>query len=160
MSTLQRAIEIAVERHKGQTRAYENVPYYVHPLRVMQRVSGEDARIVAVLHDVIEDTGMTLEDLRNEGFTQEVATAVEVLSRREGESYAAFVQRCKQNPLARLVKLADLEDNFNLPGTRVRAEHLNRDLQRLCWYVLSAKYLQDELDDQTFLAAMAEQGAA
>lgn len=118
MSTFERAIAIAVQAHAGQLdKAGE--PYVLHPLRVMFRMTSMDERIVAVLHDVVEDSEWTLQGLQQEGFSHEVVTAVDALTRRDGESYEDFVRRAGANPLARRVKLADLEDNMDM--TRIVA---------------------------------------
>lgn len=92
MSTLERAIAVAARAHEGQ---YDKggAAYILHPLRVMMRVSTPEQRIVAVLHDVLEDTPLTLSDLAREGFPLKILAAVLALSRREGESYEAFVVR-------------------------------------------------------------------
>ncbi|HEU5039990.1 MAG TPA: HD domain-containing protein [Gemmatimonadales bacterium] len=126
MATLERALQIAAEAHQGQLdKAGE--PYLLHPLRVMLRVTGEPERIVALLHDVVEDSAAwTIERLRAEGFAEEVVQAVDRLTRREGEEYEALIERAAGHPLALRVKLADLEDNKALarladPGERDRA---------------------------------------
>jgi (p)ppGpp synthase/HD superfamily hydrolase len=126
MATLERALQIAAEAHQGQLdKAGE--PYLLHPLRVMLRVTGEPERIVALLHDVVEDSAAwTIDRLRAEGFAEEVVQAVDHLTRREGEAYEALIERAAGHPLARRVKLADLEDNMTLtrladPGERDRA---------------------------------------
>ncbi len=110
---LERAIQIAVEAHKGQLDK-SGKPYVLHPLRVMLRMSTPEQMMAAVLHDVVEDTPWTLDQLREEGFPEEVVEAVDCLSRRNGESYDQFVERLLPHPLARKVKLADLEDNMDL----------------------------------------------
>jgi (p)ppGpp synthase/HD superfamily hydrolase len=129
--TLEDAIALAVESHHGQTDKVGQ-PYILHPLRVMLAVHGEAARMAAVLHDVVEDCGVTLDDLRVHGYPEDVVQAVDCLTRREGESYEAFVDRLAPNPLARCVKLADLEDNLDvrrLPAvTEKDQERLNRYL--------------------------------
>ncbi len=113
MSTPERAIEIAVAAHEGQ-RDKAGAPYVHHPLRVMSRFGTPTERAVAVLHDVVEDTKWTLDDLRRE-FSEDIVEAVDALTRREpDESYVAFVHRAGANPLARRVKLADIEDNLDL----------------------------------------------
>ena len=112
MSTLERAIAIAAEAHTGQTDK-GGAPYILHPLRVMLRVEGEDARIAAVLHDLVEDTHWTFEDLRREGFGDGVIAALDGLTRREGEIYLDFCRRAATNKLARQVKLADIQDNLD-----------------------------------------------
>ncbi|MFB3891134.1 MAG: GTP pyrophosphokinase [Phycisphaerae bacterium] len=107
------AIILAAQAHKGQVDK-AGVPYITHPLRVMLRLREPVDRIVAVLHDVVEDTAVTLDDLRKAGYSQAVLAAVECLTKREDEPYEAFIERCAANPVARRVKLADLGDNMDL----------------------------------------------
>lgn len=138
MSTLERAIAMATKAHEGQFDK-GGVAYILHPLRVMARVTTPEQRIVAVLHDVLEDTPVTLSDLAREGFPLKILAAVLALSRRDGESYEAFVMRLGVDPLARQVKLADLADNSDLsripsPGPA--------DLARLSRYQQASAYLQ------------------
>ena len=113
MADIEEAIRIAVDAHRGQ-RDRGGAPYILHPLRVMLRVHTDAERMAAVLHDVVEDSAWTLEDLRARGFADEVVAAVDALSRREGEDYGAFVERAAAHPVARRVKLADLEDNMDV----------------------------------------------
>lgn len=130
MPTVEDAIALALEAHRGQVdRAGE--PYILHPLRVMAGLKSDTERMIAVLHDVIEDTPVTLDDLRARGYDETVVNAVDSLSRRDGESYEAFIQRIKQNPLAVPVKLADLMDNMDL---RRNAMLQDGDLERLQRY--------------------------
>lgn len=84
----------------------------LHPLRVMLAVEGEIERTVAVLHDVIEDTALSPGHLRNLGYPVRVLEALDRLTRREGETYEAYVERLLPDPIARSVKLADLKDNL------------------------------------------------
>jgi (p)ppGpp synthase/HD superfamily hydrolase len=115
MATLARALTIAAAAHEHQ-QDKNGAPYFLHVLRVMQRlpIDDETARIAAVLHDLIEDTDWTLEQLAAEGFHAEVIDVIDALTRRADESYTAFVARAGLHPLARQVKLADLEDNMDL----------------------------------------------
>lgn len=130
MSLLEKAILIAVEAHRGQTdRARQ--PYILHPLRLMTRMRTEEARIVAALHDVVEDSPWTLEELRQAGFPDEIVDAVDALTKREGEAYDEQVNRAATNALAREVKLADLEDNLDL---RRQGEVREQDVARLNKY--------------------------
>src|SRR5690242_9612910 len=99
MPTLQDAIALAVEAHAGQTER-SGQPYIVHPLRVMFRVESELERIVAVLHDVVEDTGRTFEDLRRLGYSEEIIQALDCVTKREGEPYDQFIERAAPNPIA------------------------------------------------------------
>lgn len=126
MANLEEAIGIAVQAHHGQTdRA--GAPYILHPLRMMFALHSDAERMAAVLHDVVEDTEWTLDALRERGFPEEVVTAVDHLTRREGESYEAFIDRAAGDLVARRVKVADLEDNLDVRrlGT-VRAADLER----------------------------------
>ncbi|MHA3737074.1 HD domain-containing protein [Pseudomonas sp. Eth.TT006] len=111
--TLERAIALAATAHAGQVDK-GGAPYILHPLKVMLRMNTLEERIVAVLHDVVEDCGISLDDLRKEGFSEEVLTAIESVTKVPGESYKDFVERAAQNPIGRMVKLADLEENSDL----------------------------------------------
>lgn len=113
MSTLERAIEIAAQSHAGQLDKADQ-PYILHPLRVMLAVNSLHERIVAVLHDVIEDTKVTYEVLKGEGFPEEVIDAVRALTKLDGESRMEAAQRTIRNPIARAVKIADIRDNMNV----------------------------------------------
>jgi (p)ppGpp synthase/HD superfamily hydrolase len=129
MSTLERAIAIAAEAHMGQVDK-AGAPYILHPLRVMLRVRTAPERIAAVLHDVVEDTPWTLEALAAEGFAPEVLAAVDALTRREGESYEAFVARAGADPIGRAVKLADLAENMDLTRLEAPSAHDFARLER------------------------------
>lgn len=129
-ATLEDAIAIAVEAHRGQTDK-AGAPYILHPLRVMLAVATEEERMAAVLHDVLEDGGWTLTRLRQRGVPEPVLEALDRLTRREGESYEAFVARAAGNPISRRVKLADLEDNMDLRRLGIVTP---RDAERLARY--------------------------
>jgi (p)ppGpp synthase/HD superfamily hydrolase len=113
MPTLEDAIGLAVEAHHGH-RDKAGQPYILHPLRVMFRLQTEVEQIVGVLHDVVEDSHYTLDDLRQMGYSERIVEAIDHLSRREDETYEELVKRAAAHPLARLVKLADLEDNMDI----------------------------------------------
>jgi (p)ppGpp synthase/HD superfamily hydrolase len=127
MSTLERAIEIAATAHAGQ-QDKAGAPYILHPLRVMLAQKQPAQRIAAILHDVVEDTPWTLEQLRAEGFSDDVLSAVDALTKREGEDYFAFVDRAGRDPVARAVKIADIRDNMDV--SRI-AGVTDRDRERL-----------------------------
>ena len=113
MSTIEKAIEIATHAHAG-FKEKAGAPYIFHPLRLMLAVNTPVEQIVAVLHDTIEDTYVTRKLLEFEGFTDEVIDAVEALTKREGESRLDAAARAVANPIARIVKLADVTDNMDL----------------------------------------------
>lgn len=102
--------EIARRCHEGQVDRAGR-PYIEHPERVSALVPSNVEKMAALLHDVLEDTDMTAEELLRLCVAPEVVTAVEALTKREGESYEDFVRRAATNPIARAVKLADLADN-------------------------------------------------
>src|SRR5262245_30841997 len=157
MATIERALQIAAKAHEGQ-RDKEGLPYILHPLRVMMRVRGEDAQVVAVLHDVVEDTAVTPDDLRQAGFGEAILAAVVCVTHRKDEPYADYVVRCKGNEVARRVKLADLEDNSRLDRTILRPQRVEADVARLRKYVLSYKFLTDQITEQQYRSLMAEEG--
>lgn len=110
---LQRALEIAVVHH-GDQQEKNGQPYAFHPIRLALQMKTDAERIVALLHDIVEDTNMTLDDLADEGFAPEVVEAVRLLTHTPSEDYDAYIARIATNPLARKVKLADLADNMDL----------------------------------------------
>ncbi len=131
--TLERAITIAVRAHAGQlypARDGERGPYVLHLFRVMLAVEGLESRSAAVLHDVIEDTSVTADDLRAEGIPEHVVEAVEALTHLEEDPYEAYIESLAPNPLARQVKLADLADNLatnlSLPSTPANESRIAR----------------------------------
>jgi (p)ppGpp synthase/HD superfamily hydrolase len=138
MATLERAIEIAVEAHKEQTDRV-GVPYVAHLFSVMDRGKTIEEKIVGILHDLIEDTSWTLDDLRAEGFAENIVEAVRCITKiTDDEDYDEYITRVKSNPLAVRVKLNDLLDNMNI----LRYEQLTeRDLKRLNKYLKVYKEL-------------------
>ncbi len=138
MANLEDAIALAVQAHRGQ-QDKAGQPYILHPLRVMFRVESEEERMVAILHDVVEDTPITLAELRERGFADRVVEAVDALTRRDGEAYDDFVARAAANPLARPVKLADLEDNMDL---RRMSAFADKDSERMARYLKAWRSLK------------------
>jgi len=125
---LEKAIGIAAKAHAGQKDKFGG-PYILHPLRLMMRMNSEEEMIISVLHDVVEDTAWTIDTLRSEGFPEQVLSALDHLTRKKHEeTYEEFIQRAKKNPLARKIKLADLEDNMDMKRI---TELKEKDLKRL-----------------------------
>ncbi len=124
------AHEIAKRAHKGQVDK-AGAPYILHPETVASFVTKDDEKIVAYLHDVIEDTPCQLRDLENTGFSSEIIKAVDLLTRKTGQSYKQYLKLVKTNELARVVKLADLKHNSDLS----RLTHITEnDIKRLKKY--------------------------
>jgi hypothetical protein len=149
MATIEKALEIAARAHEGQ-KDKDGQPYILHPLRVMHNVRGLEAQIVAVLHDVVEDTSVTLDDLRAAGFGETVLAGVLCVTHRKDEPYADYVVHCKADPIGRQVKLADLEDNTRLARLILRPDRAKGDLARLHKYVLAYKFLTDRLTEAEY----------
>jgi len=136
---LNEAIQIAIQGHAKQADKAGN-PYVLHPLRLMMRMTTEEEKIAAVLHDVVEDTEWTIAALRDTGFSEGVLTAVGCLTKLEGETYNDFIRRAGQNPIAKRVKIADLEDNMDVKRL-VSIE--DRDVERLRKYHAAWKFLTE-----------------
>ena len=121
--TLEKAIELALIWHSGQVDK-SGQAYILHPLRVMLSVKNNDDRVVAVLHDVVEDTACTLEALKGAGFSDKIIHAIDALTRREEETYQDFILRAKKNEIARRVKIADINDNLRPGGEHLKDRYL------------------------------------
>ena len=137
MSDLDQAILIAINAHAGQVDK-AGQPYILHPLRLMLRFQSGDEMIVAVMHDVIEDSAVTLDDLKGAGFSKMIVEAIECLTKRNDEGYETFVSRVSKNNLARKIKVEDIKDNLDLTRLDkitdkdlVRIEKYHRALKRL-----------------------------
>jgi (p)ppGpp synthase/HD superfamily hydrolase len=127
---LDKAIIIATNAHSGQLDKGGN-PYILHPLRLMLSMSSEESRIVAMLHDVVEDSNISFDNLKDEGFSDEIIEAIKHLTRRDDETYVEFIRRIKKNDLARLVKMADIDDNKDLSRIKNPTE---KDIERVKKY--------------------------
>jgi len=129
--TLEQAIALAVEKHRGK-RDKGGQPYILHPLRVMLAVDTEEERRVAVLHDVVEDTDVTLEDLRALGYPEREVLAIDALTLRKDrdETYQEFIERVGLNSIARRVKLADLADNMDVRRLAIVDDAARERLER------------------------------
>lgn len=141
MSTLDRAIEIATQAHKGQFDK-SGKDYIGHPLRVMDMGRTEQEKIVGVLHDVVEDSDWTFEALEAEGFSPEIISALRCVTKTsENENYDDFIERVRKNPLAAAVKINDLSDNMDIR----RLPYLSdKDVKRLKKYLKAYKKLIGE----------------
>ncbi|MFX3631337.1 MAG: GTP pyrophosphokinase [Candidatus Pristimantibacillus sp.] len=130
MSDLKQAITLAATMHDGQYDKGGN-PYIIHPLRIMLKAQDDESRIVAVLHDIVEDTEITFDKLKKLGFSDKIVAAIDSLTKRDCESYDEFIQRVKLNELGTTVKLLDIEDNKDL--TRI-PNPSQKDYERVAKY--------------------------
>ena len=108
-----KAMKIAFEAHKEQVDK-TGVPYIYHPVHLAEQMNDEASICVALMHDVVEDTDTTFEDLEKEGFTKEIIDALKLLTHDDAVPYLEYVKAIKQNPIATKVKLADLNHNSDL----------------------------------------------
>ena len=138
MNALEKALKIALKAHNGQ-QDKAGQPYILHPLRVMHQVNSLPAKVVALLHDVVEDSEFTFEDLDRAGFDPEILQAVRCLTKHPDEDYFAYLRRIAGNTLALQVKIADLKDNLDV--TRLPEIEL-RDVERLNRYLKALSFLQ------------------
>lgn len=113
MSTLEKAIALAATQHAGQLDK-GGQPYILHPLRLMLQFSNPTLQIIAVLHDILEDTATTAEDLKALGFSAEIIQSIQALTKQIGEARLEAAKRTTLNPLATQVKYVDVLDNMNL----------------------------------------------
>lgn len=138
---LEKAISIALVAHAGQTDK-AGTPYILHCLSVMLRGKTEDKQIAGVLHDIVEDTDVTIDSLKKLGFPENITSAVKCLTKTKGMDYSKYVAGVKMNKLASKVKLYDLEDNLNLLRLN---EVTEKDLIRLNKYLKTYRILISEL---------------
>ena len=110
---LHKAITIACDAHQGQS-SINGEPYILHPLRLLIKAKSNEEKIIAVLHDVIEKSNISLADLKNKGFDQNIISSIDSLSRRRSESYFDYIDRLMQNRISVKIKLLDLADNIKI----------------------------------------------
>jgi (p)ppGpp synthase/HD superfamily hydrolase len=141
MNLIEKSLEIALKAYQGQ-KDKAGKTYILHPLRIMAQMQTEAEMATALLHDVIEDSDYSAEDLLAEGIPKNIVEAVELLSKQAGDNYEDFIDRVLANPLAAKVKKADIEDNINILRLNSVTE---KDLQRVAKYHKAWKRL-GELD--------------
>ena len=138
---LEVAIEIACKFHKAQ-KDRGDLAYILHPLHVMESVDTVAYKIVAVLHDIIEDTEVDEEYLLNRGISKHLVEVISLLTRCEGETYDEYIEHIASNKIAIEVKLEDLKHNMDL--TRLNREITDKDLERNKKYMKAYFYLLSE----------------
>lgn len=140
MSNIDTAIALACRVHKDQVDK-SGRPYILHPLRLMFKFQGENERIVGILHDVVEDGGVTLDELRQSGFCESVIEAIDCLSKRDDEIYEDFIYRLSSNELASKVKVEDIRDNLDITRLNSLGE---KELARIVKYHKALRFLLGE----------------
>ncbi|MBQ8412835.1 MAG: HD domain-containing protein [Lachnospiraceae bacterium] len=135
-----KAINLCFKAHEGQLDN-SGVPYVLHPVHVAEQMDTEDSTCVALLHDVVEDTDYTLQDLVDAGFPDRIVEAVRCLTKKPGIDYMEYIKVVKTNPLATKVKLADMEHNSDL--TRLNTV-TDKDVRRNDKYQKARMYLEND----------------
>ena len=134
------ALKLCFEAHREQLDK-SGIPYVFHPFHLAEQMNDEKTTVVALLHDVVEDTDITLDDIRHMGFDDDVVSAIAVMTHADGVPYMEYVAQIKKNPIARIVKLADLRHNSDI--TRLDAV-TPRDEKRLKKYAAAIALLEDD----------------
>lgn len=138
LNMLEKSIVIATIAHAGEVDKGGN-PYILHPLAVASRVETIEEKIVAHLHDVVEDTTITLQNLRDVGFAEEIVDAVDAMTRRDEETYMEFINRAAENDKARNNKIADIQENMDLSRIPKPSEE---DYSRASRYIRALSVLE------------------
>lgn len=136
-ANIKKAMNVAYQAHHGQFDK-NGYPYIAHPLHVAERMINETSTIVALLHDVVEDTDVTLDDLYNLGFDNNVIDAIKLLTHDNSLPYMDYVHKIKYNPVARSVKIADLQHNLN--STRLKDS--NKPSKKMNTYQQALRFLK------------------
>ena len=133
-----KALILCFEAHKEQSDK-SGMPYVFHPFHLAEQMQDEESTIVALLHDVIEDTEYTLDDLRKMGFNDSVLAAINLMTHEDGVPYMDYVEKIKANPIAKTVKLADLRHNSDMTRLDVVTP---RDQERAEKYLAAINLLE------------------
>ena len=139
-----KAMKLCYEAHKNQVDK-SGLPYVFHPAHVAEQMTDEATTIVALLHDVVEDTDYTLEDLAAEGFGKEILEAVALMTHEDDVPYLDYVAKLKDNPIARAVKLADLAHNSDLSRIGEVDDEIRKRLEK---YKKATALLKESIADE------------
>ena len=153
MADLDEALNLVANHFRGITDK-SGSPYVLHCIRAMMTVESLDAKMVAVMHDLIEDTPMTLAQLRTKGFSEQVVNGVDLVTHKDDVSYPDYIVAIKKNSIATEVKLADLKDNTSLNRTLYREKSSAKDCARIQRYLLSYQFLTEAIDEASYRRQM------
>lgn len=128
-STTKKALKLCFEVHKNQVDK-GGMPYVFHPFHLTEQMTDENTTVVALLHDVVEDTDYTIEDLRNMDFNEEILEAISLMTYSKDVPYMEYIAEIKKNPIAKTVKLADLKHNSNLSRLDIVDEKATKRAQK------------------------------
>ena len=134
------ALKLCFEAHKNQ-QDKSGLPYVFHPFHLAEQMKDENTTIVALLHDIVEDTPCTIDELRNIGFDNQIIEAISIMTHNESVPYMEYIRQIKPNPIAKAVKLADLKHNSDLTRLDMITE---KDLKRVEKYQTAISILNEE----------------
>lgn len=134
-----KAMNLAFKKHANQVDK-SGVPYILHPIHIAEQMEDEDSVIVALLHDVMEDTQTGINELRAYGFSETVLDALMLLTHDKKLDYETYIHKISKNPLATKVKIADLQHNSDLSRLNDITE---KDIVRVQKYIKSLNYLKE-----------------
>ncbi len=143
-----------VAKHFRGMQDEDGEPYVMHCLRVLHGTSSPDAQLVGLMHDLVEDTAVTLDDLREIGFSPAVIEGIDLVTHRATDTYADYVIKLKSNKIARDAKMSDLRDNASMNRVLYRESSTASDSRRIQRYVLSYQFLDNRLDEATYRRLM------
>jgi hypothetical protein len=152
---IESAITLANQFHHQQ-RDSDGAPYILHLLRVMLVCKSPLAKQAGVLHDLLEDTTATTDDILNAGLSQSLVDVLQLLTHAKDTPYASYILQLAKNPIATEVKIADLEDNYQIRRVKYRPNSPTTDALRLQRYILSHRFLNGELSSESYLQSMAD----
>lgn len=125
----EKAMKLAYEKHKDMVDKTD-MPYIIHPILVADKMPDEDSTVVALLHDVVEDTDVTIDNLKEMGFNDNVIGSLKCLTHEDGVDYLDYIRNVAKNPIARKVKIADIEHNSDLTRVRNNPELIEKFSQK------------------------------
>lgn len=149
------ALSLAIDKHRGQ-RDSDGAPYVLHLIRVMMRCRDPEAKQAGVLHDILEDTPTSAQELVSAGIGPRVVEAVKRLTHTPCIPYGQYIESLCIDPIATEVKLADLEDNYSIGRVKYRKEYRTQDAKRLEKYILSHRFLMGQLEVEEFRMHMGQ----
>jgi (p)ppGpp synthase/HD superfamily hydrolase len=152
-AALEKAISLAVEKFRDVVDK-DGQPYMLHLIRVMLGVDSIKAKTAAVLHDIVEDTEITIDDLGKLGFSEFILDAIACLTHRAEWSYAEYIVHLSKNMIATQCKLADLADNYRLDRVAFREGHETEDSHRIQRYILSYQFLMKRIEEESYRRRM------
>lgn len=154
-ASIESAITLAIQFHHQQ-RDSDGAPYILHLLRVMLACKSPLAKQAGVLHDLLEDTIATTDDILKAGLSQSLVDVLKLLTHAKDIPYATYILQLAKNPIATEVKIADLEDNYQIQRVKYRPNSPLTDATRLQRYILSHRFLRGELSNESYSQSMAD----